>query len=325
MELPPQIDHAFRLVAAGRAPEAVLMLGRLAAQGDGPACYQLAEWRREGQFVPQDYEAARMLYGRAGEAGIVEGTRRHLAFLAVGVGGPRDWGDSLRRLAKLARIDPLARRQLSLVRAMKLTEEGDPATTPRGEPMCDAPRVVRFRRAFTEGECNYLAQAAAPLFEPAHTYDERTGQLLRNVIRTSDTAVFPWVAENPAVHALNRRLAALSGTHAAQGEPLQVLRYAPGQEYRAHIDAIPGLDPQRLLTVLVWLNDGYQGGETRFLEADLTVRGRRGDALLFENVDAEARPNPRAVHAGLPVTKGVKLLASRWIRARPPPPDGAAA
>ena len=319
MELPPQIDHAFRLVAAGRAPEAVLILGRLAAQRDGPACYQLAEWRREGRFVPQDFAAARMLYERAGEAGIVEGTRRHIAFLAAGVGGPRDWGGSLQRLGKLARIDPLAKRQLLLVRAMKLTKEGGPATVPRGEALCDAPRIVRFRRAFTEGECNYLAQAAAPLFEPALTYDERSGELLRNPIRTSDTAVFPWVAENPAVHALNRRLAALSGTDVAQGEPLQVLRYAPGQEYRAHIDAVPGLDPQRILTVLVWLNDGYEGGETRFLEADLTLRGRRGDALLFENVDARSRPNPRAVHAGLPVTKGMKLLASRWIRASPPP------
>jgi prolyl 4-hydroxylase len=155
------------------------------------------------------------------------------------------------------------------------------------------------------------------MFEPAPTVDERTGRLIMNPVRTSDTAVFPWVAENPAVHALNRRIAVASATRAEQGEPLQVLRYAPGQEYRPHIDAVPGLANQRILTMLVWLNDDYEGGETRFIETGLTVKGRKGDALLFENVDAEGRPDTKMVHAGLPVTRGVKLLASRWIRANP--------
>jgi prolyl 4-hydroxylase len=48
-----------------------------------------------------------------------------------------------------------------------------------------------------------------------------------------------------------------------------------------------------------------------------------GDALLFRNADADGRPDPLALHSGLPVTRGVKYLASRWIRAEPfhyPPP-----
>jgi hypothetical protein len=43
------------------------LLDGLAARGDGPACFQLAEWRREGRFVPRDLGAARELYCRAGE------------------------------------------------------------------------------------------------------------------------------------------------------------------------------------------------------------------------------------------------------------------
>lgn len=316
-QLPPQIAQAYSLVAAGRAAEAVLLLGQLAAKGDGPACHQLAEWRHEGRFVSQDFAQSRELYRRAADAGLIEARRRYIAFLAVGAGGPRDWAGSLRLLADLARIDPAARRQLALIGAMKLTAEGDPLSTWTGETLSDSPRIVRFRRVFTDAECHYLGQAAAPMFQPAPTVDEQTGKLILNPVRTSDTAVFPWIAENPAVHALNRRLAAVSGTSHGQGEPLQVLRYQPGQEYKPHIDAIPGLDPQRIMTMLVWLNDDYKGGETRFLEADLTVKGRRGDALLFVNAGADGRPDARLAHAGLPVTRGVKLLASRWIRARP--------
>ena len=319
MNLPPQIAQAYSLVAAGRAPEAVELLERHAAQSDGPACFQLAEWRREGQFVPRDFAMARDLYGRAGRSGMVHGMRRYIALLAVGAGGPRDWPQSLRLLRELADIDPMAREQLALIDAMALTPDGDPLSVPEGERLGDSPKITRFSAFFTPAECAYLAAAADPMFEPAPTVDERTGQLIINPVRTSDTAVFPWIAENPAIHALNRRIAAASGTAVGQGEPLQVLRYAPGQQYRPHLDAIPGLDNQRILTFLVYLNANFEGGETRFLKSGLTVRGAAGDAILFENVDAEGRPDADAVHAGLPVASGVKFLASRWIRERAAP------
>jgi prolyl 4-hydroxylase len=98
-----------------------------------------------------------------------------------------------------------------------------------------------------------------------------------------------------------------------------VLSYAPGQEYRQHSDAIGGVAPnqQRVLTFLVYLNEDYEGGETAFPAAGIKVRGRTGDGLLFRNASAEGVPDPCAVHAGLPVTSGAKLIASRWIRAAP--------
>ena len=317
MGLPPQIAEAFALVTSGRAPEAVRLLEELAAKGDGPSCYQLAEWRREGEHCPRDFAAARALYGRAGAAGLIEGARRYVALAAGGIGGPREWQHALAVLAELAAVDPAAARQKALIERMSLDSGGDPLAVPQAETLCESPRIVRLAGLFSAAECAWLADAAASLFEPAPTVDERTGTLIMNPIRTSETAVFPWIAENPALHALNRRIAAASGTSAGQGEPLQVLRYAIGQEYRPHIDAIPGLANQRILTVLVWLNADYDGGETHFLKPGLRLRLPPGDAILVANVDGEGRPDPDAIHAGLPVTQGEKLLASRWIRAGP--------
>ncbi len=316
MQLPPQIAQAYSLVAAGRAPEAVRLLERFAADQDGPACFQLAEWRREGNIVGRDFAIARDLYRRAGEAGLIHGQRRYIAFLAVGVGGPRDWEKSLSLLQDLAQIDPEAKQQLSVLRAMDLKEEGDPSSVGRPEILSRTPMVSRFQGFFTPAECTYLADAADPFFEPAPTFDEGTRRLIMNPVRTSDTAVFPWIAENPALHALNRRIAAASGSRPEQGEPLQVLRYRTGQQYRPHIDAIPGFENQRVMTMLVYLNEDFEGGETHFVRHGLIVRARTGDAILFENIDAGGNPDPDAVHAGLPVTRGVKLLASRWIRER---------
>ena len=114
-----------------------------------------------------------------------------------------------------------------------------------------------------------------------------------------------------------RRIAAVSATDVRAGEPLQVLSYAPGQQYREHSDALPNVAPgqQRVLTFLVYLDEDYEGGETAFPALGLQVRGRTGDGLLFRNAARDGTPDQRSIHAGLPVTRGVKHVASRWIRA----------
>ena len=91
----------------------------------------------------------------------------------------------------------------------------------------------------------------------------------RDPVRNSDGMGFTWPLENPAVHALNRRIAAASDTGPEQGEPLQVLRYRPGEQYRTHYDAIPGFANQREWTMIIWLNADYRGGETHFPQIGL--------------------------------------------------------
>jgi prolyl 4-hydroxylase len=131
--------------------------------------------------------------------------------------------------------------------------------------------------------------------------------------------MFPWVSEDLVIHALNRRIAITSGTDVFAGEPLQVLRYSPGQQYRPHLDALPTGDNQRILTMLVYLNEDYEGGETHFTRTGLRFAGSAGDALLFRNATSDGLPDEMAQHAGLPVVRGEKYLASRWIRQRPFP------
>jgi prolyl 4-hydroxylase len=141
--------------------------------------------------------------------------------------------------------------------------------------------------------------------------------VVQDPIRTSLGAAFPFTAEDPVLHAINRRIAKLTGTSYEQGEPLQVLSYAPGQQYRLHSDALPSGTNQRVLTLLVYLNNDFEGGETAFPDLGISHRGGAGDAIVFANVDAAGRPEMRARHAGLPVRRGRKWLLSKWIRERP--------
>jgi prolyl 4-hydroxylase len=318
--LPDTIDA---LVAAGRVGDAWRLLGSRAAAADPEALFLLAVWRLAGQFVRRDLALSRDLFHRAAQAGHPEAPRIHRAFLAGGVGGPADWTAALQLLEQAAKAEPAARAQLALIDGMRLSSSGDPLEIPAAEQLSDRPQVSCVRGLLSRAECDFLAAEAQRWLAPAVVVDPQTGRQYQNPIRTSDGMAFPFTEENPAIHALNRRIAAATGTGVAQGEPLQVLRYRPGQEYKPHVDALTGDDNQRIITVLVYLNRGYDGGETRFVQTGLTFRGEIGDALIFHNVDADGRADPLAQHAGLPVTKGEKYLSTRWIRARPfslPPP-----
>lgn len=310
-------DQAEQLAVSGKIDDALRLLGQAAQGGDARAIFTLAVWTLTGRYVPRSFPNARELFRGAAVSGLKEAAVIYANFVATGVGAPADWKRGLEMLDVLAQSDTAAAQQRGLIAKMTLTAAGDPATMPAGERLRDSPELTLFRGLFTPEESNYLAEAATPRLRPAVVVDDKTGKQVPHPVRTSESAGFPAPLENPAVHALNRRIAAASATDVAQGEPLQVLRYQPGQEYKPHLDAIPGFANQRILTMLVYLNNDYEGGETSFPRARLKVKGKKGDGLLFRNVDAAGRCDEMSGHAGLPVTKGVKLLASRWIRARP--------
>ncbi len=313
MQPHPQLVHALQLLGAGRGPEAVLIINQLAAQNEPFALASLAELTWRGGLVPQDPARGRELYRRAAERGHKIATTVTTNLLATGVAGPRDWPLALRRLRDEAKADPKRKAMLALIDKMALTDDGDPAALPAAEPLSTAPEVTLFPRLFSAAECEYLRAVAEPGYMPSTVYDSQR-RLVRDPIRTSDGSTLHWLIEDPAVHLLNRRLAAASGTAFDQGEALQILRYRPGQQYRPHLDFTQTSENVRVLTALVYLNHDYEGGETMFLKTGLKVKGRKGDALVFRNALADRRPDPLSEHAGLPIVKGTKYLASRWIR-----------
>ncbi|HEX4736472.1 MAG TPA: 2OG-Fe(II) oxygenase [Allosphingosinicella sp.] len=317
-------DQAEMLANTGRAGEAAQLLFSAAAGGDAEALATLAQWRISGHVIRRNLPAARALLARAGAAGHRDSALLHSYFLASGTGGDADWAAALAEMRSLASERPAAAAQFRLLETMDSDGEGVPRSVSETRQLSSAPYVIAAEGFATAAECDYLINAAKGLLAPSMVVDPRSGRLVPHPIRTSDGAVFGVHTEDLVVNAINRRIAALSGTAIEQGEPLQILRYRRGAEYRAHMDALPAEPNQRILTVLVYLTDDYEGGETSFLRTSLSFKGKKGDALLFRNVTATGEPDQAALHAGLPVTRGVKTIASRWIRERrftyPPPP-----
>jgi prolyl 4-hydroxylase len=302
-----------RLAQAGRLNEAFELIIALADREDPEALITLGDFYWQGGPVDQDPQRARALFERASDVGHPMGRIFFTNLLASGVYGERDWSGAVVRLESEAGLDPHRALALQTLRSMSLDAEGNPSGTFGAESLSDKLGVFLHRGLFTEAECDFVLASAERRYQRSAVQDAQ-GRETPHPLRSSDGAPLHWLIEDPALQALNRRLAAVTQTPYENAEPLLVLRYHPGQEYRRHFDALPGLANQRSRTALVYLNDDYAGGETAFPRLDLKVRGRKGDVLVFHNSDAEGSPLPFSEHAGLPVVSGVKYLASRWIR-----------
>lgn len=310
------LDRAAELSRIGRTTDAVMLIRQAAKAGNGEALVALANWAVYGINGPRDPRAAHPLLQRAAMIGHAPAITLRATLLANGTGVAADWKGALNLLRAAARRDPDAQRQIELLDAMHLDADGATATLPAAEVLSDDPYIAMIRGLLTPAECDYLVATATPQLRVSTIIDPNSGRSVPHPIRTSYSMNYHQTLETPVIRALNRRFAAATASEVGHGEPLAVLRYEPGQEYRAHLDAITGATNQRITTLLVYLNDDYAGGETRFAEIDLVTKGRAGDALLFRNVGSDGRPDARTRHAGLPVTSGVKWLCSRWIRAR---------
>lgn len=303
-----------QLAEKGRLEEAFNLIELLAERNDPEALFTLADFYWQGGPVPQDPWRGRDLFRRASDAGHPMGRMFFTNLLGNGLFGPRDWQGAVERLQDEGVIDSYRGLVCNVLQAMDIDGDGEPRLANAGQRLTDQLDVSMFRGLFSPAECDLVLAAADRRYHPSSIVNSR-GEEVPHPLRSSDGAPLHWLIEDPAIHALNRRLAKASGTTYEQAEPMLVLRYRQGQQYRPHFDALPGLANQRVATALVYLNDEYFGGETEFTRLGLKVKGRRGDVLVFRNTQADGSPDPLSEHAGLPVLSGIKYLGSRWIRA----------
>lgn len=196
-----------------------------------------------------------------------------------------------------------------------------PATP--GRVLSTSPIVNAVPDFASAAECQWLIAAAAPRLDRAGVYNNPTGV---HPGRTNESAVLNFANADLVVEVIRQRIANLLRAPLPCLEVSQVLHYAVGQEFVLHCDF---LDPramreeiarngQRPATVLIYLNEDFEGGETSFPRLGLNHRGRTGDALVFANVDGAGKADERSQHAGRPPTQGEKWVFSQWLRNRPP-------
>jgi prolyl 4-hydroxylase len=189
-----------------------------------------------------------------------------------------------------------------------------------------APRVILFGDLLSEEECDQLIELSRGKVARSSVVNATTGSYDVHPHRTSAGTHFAR-GENELIRRIEARIAELVEIPVERGEPLQILHYQPGGEYKPHFDyfdpAQPGNEAvlkhggQRVATLVLYLNDVEAGGSTVFPEVGLDVLPRRGHAVYFAYTTEEGQLDKRSLHGGSPVGAGEKWIATKWFRQQP--------
>lgn len=186
-----------------------------------------------------------------------------------------------------------------------------------------SPFVAVIDNFLTLDECQGLIALADGKFVDAQVVDDATGGFVKHQNRTSMNASFHR-GETPLIQTIESRIAKLINWEVEKGEPIQVLRYQIGGEYKAHYDWFDpntaggqkniGKAGQRVGTFLMYLSDVDAGGATAFPKLGFEVRPKAGMALYFADVLPDGEIDPESLHSSVPVVRGTKYLATKWLR-----------
>jgi prolyl 4-hydroxylase len=143
--------------------------------------------------------------------------------------------------------------------------------------------------------------------------------------RTSKYVILP--EEHELVVLLKEKLSKFTQIPAQHFESIQFVKYSAGEAHKAHYDFFSPADlqreivqakgGQRLKTVLIYLNDGFLGGETEFPLKDEKITPQLGKLVLWDSLLHDGSPDLDTLHSSLPVESGEKYVLVVWARERP--------
>jgi predicted 2-oxoglutarate/Fe(II)-dependent dioxygenase YbiX len=307
------------------------MIEELKQRAEGGDIRAQAEWGarllvgREAPYAPQ--EGLRLIE-RALSAEDTYALQFAAVLAALGYGRRQDWGEALGLVKRAAALgDAKARAQLAI-----LGDGFDVGAWTRAAAATahsTSPRVATAPGFIPRQWCAWFIEKARPQLSAARVKNPVEGGANTDSYRSNSGMGLSVIDTDLVTQLVHARIAATLGVDVMHQEPTNILHYKPGEQYLPHFDFVdPGVAHfqrevmqigQRVATFLIYLNDDYEGGETAFPRLNWRFKGMAGDALMFWNVDADGRPDPKTLHAGTPPTCGEKWLFSKWVRERPVP------
>ncbi len=177
----------------------------------------------------------------------------------------------------------------------------------------EEPLVVILGNVLSDEECDQLIE-----FSKSRIQRSKIGNAREvNEMRTS-SGTFLEEGENDIVARIEKRISQIMNIPVDHAESLHILNYEVGQEYKAHFDFFASTSKAasnpRISTLVMYLNDVEQGGETYFPKLNFSVSPQKGMAVYFEYFYNDAALNDLTLHGGAPVIVGDKWAATQWMR-----------
>lgn len=175
----------------------------------------------------------------------------------------------------------------------------------------EEPLILILENVLSSSECDSLIDLAKDRMQRAKIGKSH----LVSDIRTNSSMFFE-ESENELIHTIETRVSNLMNIPISHAEPLQILHYNVGDQYQSHFDYFTSANVvnNRISTMVMYLNDVEEGGETHFPSLHFSVMPKKGSAVYFEYFYNDNRINELTLHAGQPVAVGEKWVATQWMR-----------
>ncbi len=307
-----------------------MALNGSSANPDPKTKLRMAHALLTGQTAPRFPGEAIGLVEEACAQRSAEALMYHAALATRGHGRAQNFEDAFKYLTEASALgDTRAKGQL-MAMGGKFDHAAWFGPAP-GKQHHSAPRVFTVEGFLPKPVCAWLIKQSRKNLQRAPVQSAaKDGAFVVDASRSNSVAGSNPLQPDVVLQLTNLRIAAAIGEPLAHQEPTNFLQYTRGQEYAPHFDFFTEAEEagfahelrtigQRVATVLVYLNDGYEGGETHFPKLDWRFKGNAGDALIFWNLSETGAREMDSLHAGSPVTKGEKWLLSKWVRQRPVP------
>jgi prolyl 4-hydroxylase len=171
------------------------------------------------------------------------------------------------------------------------------------------------------GECERLIELVGDHLRPSKVSHD----LGDPEFRISQTAHLCFL-QSPLATEIDDKICRTLGIRAEYSEGIQAQRYDVGGRFKPHFDFFGvGSDEHRSAcsvrgnrtwTFMVYLNDDFEGGATRFTKFDCAIKAKTGMAVFWNNLNEDGSPNPASMHCGETVTRGQKVIITKWFRLR---------
>ena len=136
--------------------------------------------------------------------------------------------------------------------------------------LSEKPKAYLYRGFLRQAECDYIKERAKPKLEKSTVVDNKAERSVPSNIRTSDGMFFDR-HEDDIIEDIERRIAEWTNVPWENGEGIQVLRstrvgqkYEPLDAFSDKFNTEESKGGQRMATVLMYLSDVEEGGETVF-------------------------------------------------------------
>ena len=174
-------------------------------------------------------------------------------------------------------------------------------------------KIIQIKQLLTNEECDNIINLSK-------NYNFNDSETINNNINvTTDyrKSTQIWLDDsNPLIYKLSLLSNVITNYPIKNMEQLQYVHYDTSGYFNEHYDPDTynnNTTKDRIFTIIFYLNNVEDGGETYFKNINTYIKPQKGDCIIFKNLLSNGQLLMKSLHQGISVKKGNKIICNKWI------------